>query len=182
MEKEIKKLTEKFFKKLGIKTESIDVLENETNIFSIKIKSDDSWILIWPHWKNLNAIQLLLRIMILKQVNEKIRIHIEINDYMESKDEKLFLFIESKIKLVEKIWRNIRLSFFWAYDRKKIHSFVSEYWNSDITTKSEWTWRERRLFICTKNPKAYSTTNSKTYKTTNSSRSKLSIDIDWEDI
>jgi hypothetical protein len=41
--------------------------------------------------------------MILKQVNEKIRIHIEINDYMESKDEKLFLFIESKIKLVEKI-------------------------------------------------------------------------------
>jgi hypothetical protein len=42
MEKEIKKLTEKFFKKLGIKTESIDVLENETNIFSIKIKSDDS--------------------------------------------------------------------------------------------------------------------------------------------
>jgi predicted RNA-binding protein Jag len=55
------------------------------------------------------------------------------------------------------------MPFFSAYERKKIHSIVGEYWNPKIYTKSVWEWNERRLFIC-------------------KTDEKLTIDLDWSDI
>jgi hypothetical protein len=40
--------------------------------------------------------------MLSKQIDGKVKLHLEVNDYMESKDERLFSFIKSKIELVEK--------------------------------------------------------------------------------
>lgn len=180
MQKEIENIIKKFFEKLAVHTESLNINEDEANIFSVAIKTDDSGILIWPHWKNLDAIQWLLKLMISKQIDGKVKLHLEINDYMESKDERLFAFIKSKIEYVEKSWRDIKLPFYWAYERKKIHSFVGEYWNNDISTKSEGEWKERRLFICTKAPKPSASTTSNS--STKSAAKKLTIDIDWEDI
>ena len=179
MQTEIENIIKKFFEKLQVHTESLNIKEDEPNIFSVAIKTDDSGILIWPHGKNLEAIQWLLKLMLSKNTDSKIKLHLEINDYMESKDERLFSFIQSKIELVEKTWRDIKLPFYWAYDRKKIHSFVGEHWNNDISTKSEWEWKERRLFICTKAPKQITADSKPNRK---SAAKKLTIDIDWEDI
>jgi len=174
MQTEIENIIKSFFEKLQVHIESLEINEDEANIFSIKIKTYDSGILIWPHWKNLEAIQWLLKLMASKQTDSKIKLHLEVNDYMESKDQRLFSFIKSKIEQVESSWKDVKLPFYWAYDRKKIHSFVWDHWNSDISTKSEWEWKERRLFICTKGTKP--TPQSK------SVAKKLTIDIDWEDI
>jgi predicted RNA-binding protein Jag len=69
----------------------------------------------------------------------------------------------SKIKIVEDSWKDLKLPFFSSYERKKIHSIVSEYWNPKIYTKSIWELRERRLFICRIDE-------------------KITIDPDWNDI
>ena len=74
--------------------------------------------------------------MISKKIGEKIKLHLEINDYLQSKDEKLFSFIKSKIILVEKNSKDIQLPFYSAYERKKIHSYVANYGNDKIFTKS----------------------------------------------
>jgi spoIIIJ-associated protein len=179
MEKEIKILIETFFQKLNIETDSIDVLQDEDNIFSVNIKSNESGILIWPHGKNLENIQWLLKLMVSKKIGERTNLHVEVNDYLESKDEKLFLFIKSKITFVENRSIDIALPFYGAYDRKKIHSFVSEHWNPDIYTKSIWEGKERRLYICTKAEvkKEIQEKKGKEKKT-----KKLTIDIDWDDI
>lgn len=174
MQTDIENIIRTFFDKLQVQSDSLEIKEDETNIFSVAIKTEDSWILIGPHWKNLEAIQWLLKLMLSKQIDGKVKLHLEVNDYMESKDERLFSFIKSKIELVEKSWRDVKLPFYWAYDRKKIHSFVAEYWNSDISTKSEWEWKERRLFISTK--------ASKPSRNSKPASKKLTIDIDWEDI
>ena len=163
MENKIKDLVDIFFNKLDIKIDSIDVKQEEENIFFIKLKTEESWLIIWPHWKNLENIKLILNLMIWRLVWNKIRLHIEVNDYMQSKDEKLFSFINSKIVIVEKTSRDIQLPFYSSYERKKIHSFVADYKNDQIYTKSIWEWRERRLYICKKD-------------------AKLTIDIDWDDI
>lgn len=163
MNENVKKTIETFFEKLCVHIESIEVIEDGKNIFIIKIKSEDSWILIWPHGKNLEYIQWILKLMISKILWEKIKLHLEVNDYIEAKDKKLFSFINSKISLVEKSSKDIQLPFYSSYERKKIHSFVAEYWNNKIYTKSIWEWAERRLYICKKDW-------------------KLTIDIDWEDI
>jgi len=163
MENNIKELVSQIFEKLDVKIDSIEIKKMQDNIFSIKLETEESGIIIGPHWRNLESIKLILNLMISKLLWEKTRIHIEVNDYMQSRDERLFSFIESKIQIVEKTSKDIKLPFYTAYDRKKIHSYVAEYQNNCIYTKSIWEWRDRRLYICKKDE-------------------KLTIDIDWDDI
>ena len=68
---------------------------------------------------------------------ENPKIYIEVNDYLASKDERLKNFIISKVKIVEKTGKDLKLlNFYSAYERKKIHAFVAEYGNPSIFTKS----------------------------------------------
>lgn len=69
----------------------------------------------------------------------------------------------NQIDFLKKSWKDVEMPFLSAYERKKVHSFISDMWDDYIFTKSIWEWAERRLFICTKGE-------------------KLEIDIDWDDI
>lgn len=164
MKNAIKGLVSDFFGKLNVKVDSLEVINvDESNIFNIKIETEESGILIGPHGKNLNMIESILRMMCSKKVEEKIKLHIEINDYIKSKDDRLFDFIKSKIKYLEKTENDIQLPFYSSYERKKIHWFVSKMESKWIYTKSIWEWKDRRLYICKQG-------------------AKLTIDIDWDDI
>lgn len=163
MSESIQKLTESFFQKLWLEIDSLEVLNEENNIYLIKLQSSESPLIIWTNGKNLDNILAILKLMVKKNFWDDIKIHIEVNDYQKSKDDKLQNYIISKIKIVESNWKDIKLPFFSAYERKKIHWFVSDYGNSKIYTKSMWEWAERRLYICKVNE-------------------KITIDLDWNDI
>lgn len=126
------------------------------------MKSDDSALMIGPHGKHLEAITHILKILLSSQTQKHITLHIEVNDYMEKKDEKLFRFIESKIQKVKESGEEIVLPFFTSYERKKVHSFVAEH-GGTIYTQSRGEGRERRIYLCKKDE-------------------KMSIDIDGSDI
>ena len=163
MIEDIEKFIKTFFEKLEIQLDNINIIKQEENIFLITLETKESGMLIWSHGKNLDIIQNLLTIYIWKLLQNKVRLNIEINDYRKNKDDKLINFIKSKIDIIKKEWTDIKLPFFSSYDRKKIHSFVSELNNDLIYTKSIWEWNERRLYICKKNK-------------------KITIDIDGNDI
>lgn len=153
MLEKIKEISTSFFTNLSIDLENIEIVEQEKNIYYIKIKSSDSPILIGHSGDTLRDIKNILSMILNKTFEEKIVIHLEINDYMESKDNRLFDFVKNKIEFVEKTGKDIVLPFFSAYERKKIHSFVAELWNNKIYTKSSWEWKERRMHICKKDQK-----------------------------
>jgi len=160
----VQDLISSFFEKLDINIDSLEVSSTEeTNIFNIKIKTEESWLIIWPHWKTLDAFQNILKLMCSKKTWEKIKLHLEVNDYIKSKDDRLLDFIKHKIDYLVKTWKDIKLPFYTAYERKKIHSFVAEMNNKWIYTKSIWEWKDRRLHLCKEDV-------------------KLTIDIDWDDI
>ena len=164
MENVIKALLLEFFEKLEIQTDSVEVSNNnESNIFNVKIKTQESGLLIGPHWNNLDALQSILKLISSKKVWERIKLRIEINDYVKTKDDRLLDFIKSKVSYLEKSWKDIQLPFYSSYERKKIHWFVSDMKDKWIFTKSIWEWKERRLYICKE-------------------EAKLTIDIDWDDI
>lgn len=164
MKNEIKSLIEEFFKKLNITIEFLEIFdENEKNIYTIKVKTNDSGLLIWHNGKNLDSIQTILKLIISNKLWEKTKIHLEINDYIKTKDNKLFDFIKWKIEYVKKSKKDFCLPFYSAYERKKIHQYISEMNDNSIFTKSIWEWKERRLHIFMQ-------------------EKKLSIDIDWNDI
>ena len=164
MQNEIKTLTQDFFNKLNVKIDSLEIVNvDNSNIYNIIIQTSESGLVIWANWKNLDSIQNILKLMLSHKVWEKIKIHIEINDYIKSKDDRLFDFIKYKIEFVKKTKKDFCLPFYSAYERKKIHWFISDMKSMSIYTKSVWEWKDRRLNICIQGK-------------------KLEIDIDWDDI
>lgn len=164
MQNKMKTVIEEFFKKLNIDIDSIELNKSDTdNNFKIKIKTEESGILIGPQGKNLDAIQNIIKIILSKLTWKKIKLQLEINDYSKTKDDRLSDFINKEISYLEKNWKDIKLPFYSSYERKKIHSLVHKMKSDTIFTKSIWEWRERRLYLCKKTP-------------------KLTIDIDWDDI
>lgn len=153
-------IIEEFFKKLCIDIESINVENEDDKIYKIILKTPDSNIVIWNHWKNLDEIRLLLRNILYKTFLENIIIHIEVNDYIQKKDDKLFSFIDNKIDIIKSTWKEIKLPFFNSYERKKIHSYISWLNDDNLYTKSVWEWKERRMYIWRK-------------------EEKITIDMDW---
>ncbi|MDD4151453.1 MAG: hypothetical protein PHR68_02455 [Candidatus Gracilibacteria bacterium] len=153
MLEKIKEISTSFFTNLSIDLENLEIVEQEKNIYYIKIKSSDSPILIGHSGDTLRDIKNILSMILNKTFEEKIVIHLEINDYMESKDNRLFDFVKNKIEFVEKTGKDIVLPFFSAYERKKIHSFVAELGNNKIYTKSSGEGKERRMHICKKDQK-----------------------------
>lgn len=158
----IRQISNDFFDKIWINLNNLEIIKEDENIFYIKVKTNDSSLLIWYLWKNLEDVKIILR-AILSKINWKnLILHLEVNDYLSKKEDKLFNFIKKKIEIV-KSWKEVILPFFNSYERKKIHSYVSELKDKTIFTKSIWEWEQRRLHICKVNK-------------------KISIDIDWVDI
>lgn len=153
MSETIKKLTEEFFSKLQITFSDVKVEEEIENIYSISLQTPDSWILIGQKGKNLEDITLLLKLLISRNLEKSIIIHLEINDYLQAKEHKLIEMVESKIAFVKKNGGEYKLPFLSSYERKKIHAYVSELNDSKIYTKSMGEGAERRLYICKKDEK-----------------------------
>jgi predicted RNA-binding protein Jag len=61
-----------------------------------------------------------------KKLGKFIHLHLEVNDYMKSKDERLFRFLESKISFVLSTGKSIRIPNLSAFERKKAHNYISE--------------------------------------------------------
>lgn len=162
MNTKIQDITKEFFDNLQIKLDNIEVVSQWDSIYLIKIQTEDSWIIIWNQGKNIEQIKKILKMILFKKLWEDIFIHLEVNDYLKEKEEKLLNFIKSKIEYVKKTWQNVKLPFLSSYERKKVHWYVSEI-NDLVYTKSEWIWKDRRLHIYKKDI-------------------WLSIDIDWDNI
>ena len=151
-EQDIKKLCELFFEKLHVDYKELTLAKEEDTVYRITLKSDDSHILIGPHGKNLESISHILKLIVSKTTGTHANIHVEVNDYLEQKNEKLFQFIQSKIDYVKKSGKEIILPFFTAYERKKVHSLVSEKWGS-VYTLSHGEGNNRRIHLCKKDEK-----------------------------
>ncbi len=149
----IEQLVTNFFQKLQIDFSEVQVKEETENIFSVWIQSPDSWILIWQKGKNLDDITALLKLIISRNLGKSIIIHLEINDYLQAKEQKLIEMINSKIDYVKKNGGDYKLPYLSSYERKKVHAYVSGLNNPKIYTKSMGEWEERRLYICKKDEK-----------------------------
>jgi len=180
MIQEIKDIVTVFCEKLCIDVNNIEVSLKEDNIYILKIETDDSWILIWNHWSVFESLQWIFRNIFRNKFPENIRIHLEINDYIHNRDTRLFSLIEKEIIKAKETWRNMKLPFLSWYERKKVHSYISELNDSEIITESRWEGKERRLFIVLSKNKI--NFEKRTNNSIKKSTSKLEIDIDWDDI
>ncbi len=139
-------LIREFWSGLGIATTSItvDVLWDDV---SIRVETTDSALLIGIHGKNIPIFQHLLSRIIEKKMARFVHVHLEVNDYMKLKEEKLVQFIESKILLVQSKWGSIRIPSLTPYERKKAHGYIADKAIIWLSTQSEGEWLNRSLIL-----------------------------------
>jgi predicted RNA-binding protein Jag len=90
------------------------------------VETPDSAILIGIHGKNIETFQYLLSRMIERKLDSHIHVHLEVNDYMKQKEEKLYVFLESKITKIISTGEPIQLPNLTPYERKKAHGYIAE--------------------------------------------------------
>ena len=144
----IKKIIEEFFKKTGFEV-IIESLSKKDKIITANLKIEEPQILIGENGQTLNEIQYLLKIILKKQIKDRLEEHfyfnIDINDYKKKKIERLketALITADEVSLIKK---EKELAPMPAYERRIIHLFLTE--RQDITTKSIGERDERRVVI-----------------------------------
>ena len=175
----MQELFEKFFHGLGIEVTAVSVTQEWTDI-SVRLETPDSPLIIGMHGKNLEVFQHLLGRMVEKTIGHFVHLHLEVNDYMKSKDERLFRFLDTKITLVMETGEIARIPNLNSYERKKAHNYIWERAIAWIATKSDGEGVERAIFISysgtTIIPKSHTITQTSGTKTASQIGDDLSED------
>jgi predicted RNA-binding protein Jag len=142
----ISTLVEQFWAWLGI---TLDKCEThiDGNDVSIRIETPDSALVIGMHGKSLESFTHILSRMIERVTGSFVHVHLEVNDYVKSKEEKMYRFLDSKIALVMSTGRPAQIANLSSYDRKKAHSYISDKAIAGLLTHSEWEASERHLVL-----------------------------------
>lgn len=176
MKKEILTFCESFFEKLFIDIDSLKIKKETDNLFLIQLKSSDWDDLIWKQGESIDSLQRVIQMCINNMFEEKVKIRLKLNEYLKTKNDRLYEFIDSKVKILLENGGEYMLPDYCPYERKKIHSYIAHI-KKWIKTKSRWKWTDRRLYlmVISKN----STQNNFASKPT---PQKLTIDINWDGI
>lgn len=150
----IKKETENLLSKMINSFEV--VVEEDSEIFQILIKTDEASVVIGKHGETIRAIQKILEVIFYKIFNQRVEILVNVNDFREKQKERLEILAS---EYAEKTISSHSASFIKnlsSYERKIVHEYIAKKY-PDLTTYSLGEGRERRLVIDLKTnaPKVY---------------------------
>jgi predicted RNA-binding protein Jag len=135
-----------FFSGLGIVIEDITITHTDTDLH-VRLQTPDSALLIGMHGKSLEAFQHILSRIVESTVAGHVHLHLEVNDYMKAKDERLFRFLDSKIEFVISTGKSSRVPNLTSYERKKAHSYISDKKIAWLSTHSDGEGSERAIVL-----------------------------------
>ena len=145
---EIKKQLKNFFNELSklmnVTIES-EINITEDNIYNINLVTSNNSILIGKEGKTLDAIQCLLRQISQNDLQNKIKINVDISNYKYEQTKKLEKNIKNIAKEVLKTKVDTSLDPMNSYNRRIVHTIVSEF--SDLETESVGEVKERHVVI-----------------------------------
>lgn len=109
-------------------------VKEEDNIFYVTMVSSNNPILIGKDGKNLNALQFLLRQTLNKQTGMDIRINLDASNYRAKKIKNFEYQVKNIVREVQKTKVDTKLDPMNSYQRRIVHSLLSDF--SNVTTES----------------------------------------------
>ena len=143
---EIEIFLKEFTKKMNSELEY--VIEIKENTIEVEIKGNSCGNLIGYRGETLNALQTILSSIANKNVKQRIKVVLDIENYREKREKILQELAEKVSKTVLKTGKNITLEPMSAYERKIIHSALQD--NLKIDTYSIGDGENRRIVIAKK--------------------------------
>lgn len=112
---------------------NLEVREEE-NIFNVTMVSNNNPVLIGKEGKNLNSLQFLLRQAITKQTGMDIKVNLDASNYRAKKVRNFEYQIKNIVREVQKTKIDTKLDPMNSYQRRIVHSLLSNF--SNVTTES----------------------------------------------
>ena len=142
----IKQTIEKLLEKMGFSGQLTisETTEDESIICNITTDTD-SHFLIGQHGVNLQALQHLARLMVRKQLPEKIRFILDVNDYRQQKNQSVLEQALAAAQEAISQQRAISMKPMTTYERRIAHLELSK--NSKVTTESVGEGENRKIVV-----------------------------------
>ena len=147
-EKEIEKITSQLLDKLEVKANIVVTKETDEDKaihFKVGIQTEETGLLIGHHGETLNSLQLLLGIILYKNLGEWTRVILDVGEYRKMREESTKEMVGRIISEVESTNQPVILPFLTPFERRIVHLMLAE--NPKITSESQGEGRERRVVI-----------------------------------
>jgi spoIIIJ-associated protein len=119
-----KQLTIGLLERMGIKTE-VEGFLKEGNLY-LEIKGDQEGILIGKHGRTLESLQMLINRMVNKQLNNSVRVVLDIDDYRKRRSDNIAQMAHRLGEKAKGTGHSLTVGPFNAYDRRIIHLTIKE--------------------------------------------------------
>ena len=141
----IKTTIEDLIKNMGFSgTVALVKTDEDDAIYTITTEND-SHLLIGQHGINLQALQHIARLIVRKQVEEKIRFSIDINDYRQQKNQSVIELAHQAAQEAVNQHRSIVMRPMSTYERRIVHLELSK--NTSVTTESIGEGESRKIIV-----------------------------------
>jgi len=141
----IQKTAEELLGLLEIEKPIVSIETDEEGVFHLKIKTEDSGILIGYHGENIYALQLILSLVVYKKLGSWQRIVVDIGDWRQKREEQLEGIALSAAQRAKFSQEPVVMPYLNSAERRIVHLALAD--NPDVQSRSEGEGRERKLII-----------------------------------
>ncbi len=150
IESRIRQTVEDLFQRSGFSFSQLSIEKHEGEqdqlLFLVKIKSeDDCSVLLDDKGKNLRALEHLARLLIAKELNQKISLILDLNNFLEKRNSRILELAKLVAEKVQATQKSYILRPMSAYERRLVHMELANWPN--VITESTGEEPRRRVVI-----------------------------------
>ncbi len=140
----VQHLAEDLLKRLEVVgTVTVDI--DETEAYRVHIETEETGLLIGFHGKTLESFQIILGIIVSKELNAWVKVYVNVGDYREKREEALMLMAQHAAERALTMNRPVELANLSASERRVIHLTLSG--DDRVETESEGDGSRRTLLV-----------------------------------
>ena len=124
---------------------AVAIEEADVNSYTIKIEGENLNFLIGYRGESLESLQNLLNLIMYKQLNDWMRVVVDINGYRTQKQEKIEQIAKGFIDRVRFLAKDVEMPPMSPSERRLVHVFLQEY--DDVTSESVGIGQNRRVVL-----------------------------------
>jgi len=117
---QVKQITEDLLTRLGV-AGAVGVDVDETNAFRVHIETEETGLLIGFHGRTLESFQIILGMLVSKQLEAWVKVYVNVGDYREKREEALMLMAQHAAERALAGGRPVELSHLSPSERRVIH-------------------------------------------------------------
>lgn len=130
--------------RLGI-TGTVGVDIDETDAFRVHIDTQETGLLIGYHGRTLESFQIILSIIVSKQLGSWVKVYVNVGDYREKREESLMYMAQRAADRVVETGRPVELAHLSPSERRVVHLTLSG--DERVETVSEGEGDKRTLVV-----------------------------------